>query len=517
MFDIARLMTDKRFNIVAMEVEQEDGCAIISIEIDRSEKELDKSTLVDLFTVLPGLIDLQEVKNLPREEREHWLRTVFDGMSEGIISVDAAGLINSVNGVACRILGQRQEDLQGQYIGDVSPKDSILLDCLEKKINISRRKCLVTETGRVEFYGTARPIQDDHGEPAGAVLLMKDLKEVKEMVDVVSLPLAVTFDDFLGTSPAVTNLISFARKIAETGTIVSITGESGTGKELFARAIHFESGRPGPFIPINCAALPESLIESELFGYVEGSFTGARRAGKPGLFEAAADGTVFLDEIGDMPPGPQAKILRVLQDGLVRRIGGFEEIPVNTRIITATNQNLKELVESGKFREDLYYRVNVLNIQIPPLRERLADIPLLAIHFLHQFNLKLSKNDQYFSEAAFTKLQDHNWPGNVRELKNVIERAAVLSDRDEIKEDFILLSSNSPGELLDINDDPYTSKRSLKEQLGRYEKEIIMELLNKSNSVREAARRLQLSHTALLKKISKYHISRGMESNHWKH
>lgn len=442
-FDIARLMTDKRYNIVAMEVEQTGGQAVISLEIDRSAKDLDQQSLREHFGLLPGLVELEELKNLPRERREQWLQTVFEGMSEGVISVDVDGVVNTVNGVACRILGEKQDDLAGRHIGEVSPKDSILLECLEKKIQISRRKSLVTETGRVEFYGSARPILDDHGVLAGAVLLMKDLKEVKEMVDVVSTPLAVTFDDFLGLSPAVANLVNFARKIADTGTIVSITGESGTGKELFARAIHFESGRTGPFIPVNCAALPEALIESELFGYVEGAFTGARRAGKPGLFEAASDGTIFLDEIGDMPPGPQAKILRVLQDGLVRRIGGFEEIPVNARIITATNKNLKDMVEEGKFREDLYYRINVLNIQIPPLRERVVDVPLLARHFLHQFNVKLCKKDQYMNQATTDKLQNHSWPGNVRELKNVIERAAVLSEREEITEDFILLSANA--------------------------------------------------------------------------
>jgi len=514
-FDIARLMTDKRCSIVAMEVEQTAGRAIISLEIDGGDDESRKDSLGGLFRKLPGLLELHTVQTLPREQREQWLRTVFEGMSEGVISVDTEGVINTINGVACRILGKSQDELVGKHITDVNSKDSLLLDCLLRKTTVSRRKALVTETGRVEFYGSARPIVDEDGNMAGAVLLMKDLKEVKEMVDIVSTPLAVTFDDFLGLSPAIANLITFARKIADTGTIVAIVGESGTGKELFARAIHFESGRTGPFIPVNCAALPESLIESELFGYVEGAFTGARRAGKPGLFEAAADGTIFLDEIGDMPPGPQAKILRVLQDGLVRRIGGFEEIPVNARIITATNKNLQDMVSEGRFREDLYYRINVLNIQIPPLRERTMDVPLLAGHFLHQFNLKLDKTEQFLSQAAFLKLQNHNWPGNVRELKNVIERAAVLSDREDIGADFILLNPHSGGPHPAPLAAGGSVDRSLKELVGRYEREILLQTLNKAKSVREASRLLVLSHTALLKKIAKYKIQCGSKTHRW--
>ncbi len=399
-FDIAQLMTRKGINIVSMEVEQKNGFAKTSIEIEARENSPDKDDLLAVLSTLPGLKSLSELRYLPQERRQQWFKTLFDGMSEGIISVDAGGIINTINSVACRLLGQTYEHIIGHHISELSPKDSILLDCIEKEIPVSRRKCVVTSTGRVEFYGSAKPITDALGHFVGAVLLMKDLKEVKEMVDAVSAPLEVTFDDFIGENLAIKNLIGFAKKIADTGTIVTITGESGTGKELFAKAIHYESGRPGPFIPINCAALPEQLIESELFGYVDGAFTGARRKGKPGLFEAAADGTIFLDEIGEMPLGPQAKILRVLQEGLVRRIGGFEEIPVNARVITATNRDLREMMEEKRLREDLFYRINVLTIQIPPLRERLLDIPLMAVKFLHQFNVKLGRTDQTISKSG---------------------------------------------------------------------------------------------------------------------
>jgi transcriptional regulator of aroF, aroG, tyrA and aromatic amino acid transport len=516
-FDIARLMTGQGLNIVSMEVEQKDGFAKISMEIEQKNQNFDKEALLALCSTLPDIEQRKELESLPQEKRQRWFRTLFDGMSEGIISVDANGIINTINTVACRIINQIYEEIIGRHISEVSPKDSILLDCLEKKIPISRRKSVITGTGRVEFYGSAKPITDAHNTFVGAVLLMQDLREVKEMVDAVSTPLPITFEDFIGQSPAINNLITFAKKIADTGTIVSITGESGTGKELFAKAIHFESGRSGPFIPINCAALPEALIESELFGYVDGAFTGARTKGKPGLFEAATDGTIFLDEIGDMPLGPQAKILRVLQDGRVRRIGGYEEIPVGARIITATNKDLKVMVQEKRFREDLFYRINVLTIQIPPLRERLMDIPLLAGEFLRRFTTKLGKENQRLGREALTKLFNHTWPGNIRELKNVIERASVLSENDEIAVESILLGHETAalGNRTAITKLPNSSSSPLKKRIGDYESEIVLEALNTTASIREASRILGLSHTALIKKIEKYGLQSGTKKHHW--
>lgn len=519
-FDIARLMTMQRLNIVSMEVEEKFGMAKISLEIERGKHPFDRQALLALCATLPGVQSSQELEMLPQERRQRWFRTLFDGMSEGIISVDAGGRINTINSVACRIIDQVYENIIGRHISEVSPNDSILLDCLNKKIPISRRKSVLTGTGRVEFYGSAKPICDESGNLVGAVLLMQDLREVKEMVDAIATPLLITFEDVIGRSPAIDHLITFAKKIADTETIASITGESGTGKELFARAIHFESGRSGPFVPINCAALPEALIESELFGYVDGAFTGARNRGKPGLFEAAGEGTVLLDEIGDMPLATQAKILRVLQEGCIRRIGGVTEIPVNARVITATNKDLKAMVQDKRFREDLYYRINVLTIQIPPLRERLMDIPLLAGEFLRRFTSKLGKPGQVLGEAALTKLFGHAWPGNIRELKNVIERASVLCETDVISVESILLGHETialgsrpapaPAAMVPV------SAASLKERMSIHECAMVLTALNNAPSIRGAARSLGLSHTALMKKIEKHQLSSGNKTNHWK-
>lgn len=515
-FDIANLIQKYEMNIVSMEVEQDDGYAKVALEIDNRKGEVDEDSLLFLFSTLPGIKSQIKLKRLPQEKRELWSRTLFDGMSEGIMSVDSKGIINTANSVACRILGLTYDSLVNTHVSEVSPKDNILLECVEKRIPVSRRKSVVTSTGRVEFYGSAKPIHNSQGGFVGAVLLMKDLKEVKAMVDAVMTPIEVNFDDFIGESKTIKNLISFAKKTAELETIVSITGESGTGKELFAKAIHYESGRTGAFVPINCAALPEALIESELFGYVDGAFTGAKKKGKPGLFEAAQNGTIFLDEIGDMPLGPQAKILRVLQDGFVRRIGGVEQIPVNARVITATNKDLSAMVASGDFREDLFYRINVLTIYIPPLRERLGDIPLLVETCLRQFNQKLQKEYQTVAEDALEQLLSYRWPGNVRELCNVIERASILSDSSKITSDAIHFSAKPLSCGKQCHPVPKAmNEKPLKALVGDYEVQILLDALNSTLSIRQAAKKLGLSHTALLRKIQKYSLYPQKGDTQW--
>ncbi|WP_419778315.1 sigma 54-interacting transcriptional regulator [Maridesulfovibrio sp.] len=516
-FDITKLMLEHKLNIISMEVEQKDGFARISLEIEEGHS-YETSEILNLFSSLPGIDSHCELKRLPQEKREKWFRTLFDGMSEGIVSVNSKGIINTANSVACHILNTPYESLVNTYVGEITPKNNLLMECMQKRIPVNRRKSAVTSTGRVDFYGSAKPIHDSQGDFVGAVLLMKDLQEVKAMVDAVMTPIDFKFDDFIGESPAIQNLITFAKRIAELDTIVSITGESGTGKELFARAIHFESGRPGPFIPINCAALPEQLIESELFGYIDGAFTGAKKKGKPGLFEAAHNGTIFLDEIGDMPPGPQAKILRVLQEGCVRRIGGVEEIPVNARVITATNKNLTDMVAAGDFREDLFYRINVLNIQIPPLRERHTDITLMAGIFLNRFNRKLEKKEQTISTSGQQKLLAYSWPGNVRELQNVIERASIFSNSNEISAESIHINADQQTTCgQQCRTIPFTIQQgtSLKDMIGKYEMKILLDTLNTTPSIRKAAGKLGISHTALLKKIQKHQLRNKNKSVPW--
>jgi transcriptional regulator with PAS, ATPase and Fis domain len=328
------------------------------------------------------------------------------------------------------------------------------------------------------------------------------------MAQTFSDPSLISFSDIIGNNPTIKAAIAFAQKIAATDSPVALRGSSGTGKELFARAIHMTSKRPGSFVPINCAALPDSLLESELFGYVSGAFTGGKKDGKAGLFETAKNGTVFLDEIAEMSLASQAKLLRLIQEGAVRRIGGTKEIPINTRIITATNKNLERRVEEKAFRKDLYYRVSVLPIHIPPLSQRLDDIPLLVDHFLFALTSKLEEKMPVLTQGAYEKLNSHNWPGNIRELKNVVERAAILCEQASIDIDYILFSHEMAQANLPIPDDSVLSQLPLKEQVGQLEKRIIVNTLKTAKTIRQSARVLNISHPALINKMKKYNIKK---------
>jgi len=257
------------------------------------------------------------------------------------------------------------------------------------------------------------------------------------------------FGHIIGESPGLKKVLGEVAKVAGSKSNVLITGETGTGKELFARAVHYNSGRKDkPFVPINCSAIPEQLLESELFGHVKGAFTGATSA-KKGLFEVASGGTVFLDEIAEMSPGLQAKLLRALEDGEVRPVGGAQSAKVDVRFISATNRDLAELSTDGGFREDLYYRINTINLELPPLRDRRDDIPRLAAHFMARFAAELGKHVAGISEDALGLMDAYAWPGNVRELRNIIERAVLITETDTINAEHLPESMRAPGTVAD--------------------------------------------------------------------
>jgi two-component system response regulator AtoC len=246
----------------------------------------------------------------------------------------------------------------------------------------------------------------------------------------------VDINQIVGNSPGITRLLKTIGSVAASRASILITGESGTGKEVVARAIHHHSERTGLFLPVNCSAIVENLLESELFGHEKGSFTGADRR-KPGKFELASDGTLFLDELGELPLNLQAKLLRVLQEGTYERVGGTETLHTSARIVTATNRNLESMVKEGGFRDDLYYRLNVVNIALPPLRDRMEDLPLLTEHLLRKINQRLHTRVKNISETAWTSMQAYRWPGNVRELENILTRATVLCRDDTITPDLL--------------------------------------------------------------------------------
>jgi two-component system, NtrC family, response regulator AtoC len=302
---------------------------------------------------------------------------------------------------------------------------------------------------------------------------------------------SLAYDEFIGASPAAAALMDLVGKVAATDTTVLIAGESGSGKELVARMVHhFSSRRDRPFIPVNCAALTETLLESELFGHEKGAFTGAA-ARKAGRFELADGGTIFLDEIGEMSPGLQAKLLRVLEERRLVRVGGVEMIPIDVRLITATNRNLKEMVKAGAFREDLYFRVNVFPLAVPPLRERLEDIPTLTKYFLQKMKFPYPDLDR----DVVDRLQGYHWPGNIRELKNILERAVILAGREPIELDCI-----------GLEDDDLVDGRSVSlvagKSLGDAEKQMILDALKRSDGNKtEAAKLLGITRRRLYSRM----------------
>ena len=317
---------------------------------------------------------------------------------------------------------------------------------------------------------------------------------------------SLSFGDMVGRSPAMQQVFSMALKVARFDSTVLITGESGTGKELVAQGIHRESGRrAGPMVPVNCASIPESLMESELFGYVKGAFTGADR-NKKGLFELADGGTLFLDEIGDIPIALQPSLLRVLQEGEIRAIGGSRPKAVNVRVIAATSKDLAAEMESGRFREDLFYRLNVVPIVLPPLRQRLDDIPRLCRFFITRFNDVLGSKIKNISSTAMAALMQHDWPGNVRELENVIERAIVLAESATLeRENFVLLKKSRAADL-SANDTAYDGF-SLKKASAELEARLIRKALAATGGNRtHAANMLEISHPSLLSKMKRYGV-----------
>ena len=318
-----------------------------------------------------------------------------------------------------------------------------------------------------------------------------------------------SFENIVSKNEKMQKIFDVIKKVAQYKSTVLITGESGTGKELVARALHYNSERAqNPFIPVNCGAIPENLLESELFGHVKGAFTDAIRT-KKGLFEEADGGTLFLDEIGELPGPLQVKLLRVLQEGEIRRIGESKSIKVDVRIVVATVKDLTKEVNEGRFREDLFYRLNVLPIHIPPLRERKEDIPLLIHHFINKYNQSMNRNVKGIDHKALEALMNHRWYGNVRELENTIERAIVLAEQDNIEIENLPMEIHEVKEELQLepmDDEEYSIKKASKAM----EINLIRKALKKTKGNHtHAAKLLEISHRALLYKIKEYGIIEG--------
>lgn len=346
----------------------------------------------------------------------------------------------------------------------------------------------------------------------GGVCTLQDIHRVQQIEHDIRINLhpkglraKANFNDIIGKSNIMNEVVAKAKKYAGSEFTILITGETGTGKELFAQSIHnFSRRKNGPFVAINCAAIPSSLLEAELFGYVEGSFTGAKKGGKPGLFELAHNGTIFLDEIGDIPMELQARLLRVIQEKEVIKVGGDKIIPINVRIIAATNLRLSNKVAQGTFREDLYYRLNVLHLEIPPLRERSEDIPVIAAHILKKYRVK--SEDIEIMVAALATLKNFDWKGNVRELENLLANLTVLLGNKSISYDLVLKEiARQNLSFFNKNKRENMSYKSAGMKRQPVKEEVLEELLNDKNLSRiELAARLGVSRTTLWRKLKDY-------------
>lgn len=477
---------------------------------------MDEGFSVDIDTLQKRLLEEKDVKGvtkirlLPQEKRERQIKAVLDAAGEGIIAVDRDANITALNPAGEKILKLSSQKALGKNIADLlSPEIPIIRTAVTGEVYNNEEMIIHGGSAKRHYITSGRPILDEEGHPIGAVACLQDMKNVMELVQLLTAQPMITFDEIVGDSETLRKVKETASLVAKSNSTVLIRGESGTGKELFARSIHMASPRrEKPFVAVNCAALPDSLLESELFGHEEGAFTGARKGGRPGLFKYADKGTIFLDEIGELSSHLQVKLLRVLQERRIRAVGSDEEVPVDVRIIAATNRNLEKFMKEERFREDLYYRLNVFPLWIPPLRERKEDISILAEHFLEKLSNRMGKKVGGLSSKALKRLIDYDWPGNIRELANVIERGINLCD-ETVKEEDIILRQSAIKEPTQFPPAANLDTVKLAEIVAKAEKNAIERALESNKSIRQIARELGVTHVTILNKMKLYELTRG--------
>ncbi|MCF6096331.1 sigma 54-interacting transcriptional regulator [Thermovorax subterraneus] len=469
--------------------------------------------------ILEGMRIARIIYELDKERMQ--LKTIAEYSNEGIILMDEQDKVKYISPAAVRLLGISYDEIIGESIFKYVKHTINIYDSIKKKMEIRAEYDQINSTKVIFNYV---PLFMGH-KMIGSLLSFQDVSKIEELEKKIRKEIyskgyvaKYSFSDMLTNNRKMMGIIEMAKKIAKVDTTVLITGESGTGKELMAQSIHNESlRRNGPFIAVNCASLPQSLLESEIFGYADGAFTGAKKGGKPGLFELAHTGTIFLDEIADIPLDLQAHLLRVIQEKEISRIGDDKVIPVNIRIIAATNKDLMKYVQEGKFREDLYYRLNVINIKMPPLRERKEDIPLLVNHFISRFCAKYGLSHKRVTPGAMATFSEYTWPGNIRELQNVIERLVLTVDGELIKEDHVIEilkieHYNQKIEQFNYIDNVgnnFLRNPDLEEGvLDKMQKEYIVKVLREVNgNKKKAAKILGISTTTLWRKIKQLNIN----------
>ena len=440
-----------------------------------------------------------------------------DAIADGICIVDAKGIVTNINHCYTEITEITEAEIVGRPIRELLDKkyfsDAVSLDVLKTKQKVSALSTIYRNNKKVLIVGI--PFLDANKNVSKVITVMRNMTELirlKEELEEAeqkkrqyrealnSLKRDRAENGFVGNAPSIIRVKELIEYVAKTDATVLITGETGSGKEVVAREIFKQSNRKnGPYVKVNCSAIPENLLESELFGYVKGAFTGADKKDKKGLFETADNGTILLDEISEMPLKLQTKILRVLQERELTRVGGTESIKINTRVIVSTNKSLEEMVKQNLFRADLYYRLNVFPIKLPSLRERQDDIPEIAAAFLAKFNRIYDKN-KGFSSQAIAALVGYEWPGNVRELENIVERLVILSsDKVLSREDverIIYMGEKKPSVMNSLD----MGQTSLKQAVREYEREIIERVLKQYGNSYKAAEILKTTQPTIVRK-----------------
>ena len=448
-----------------------------------------------------------ETKTLELTDQKNKLDAIFNSSIEGTFTIDHDWNVTSFNASAEKITGYKRGEAVDKKCWEIFNSSLCRNGCHMEQTMLKGKSTIGNELEIVNKDGNQVPIKvnsailiDNKGEKIGAVETFIDLTEIKNLSSHLSEK--YKYENIVGKSKELQQVITVLESVSQTNSTVLITGESGTGKELAARAIHLNSSkRTGPFVAVNCSAFAETLIESELFGHEAGAFTGAVKI-KIGRFELAQGGTLFLDEIGDLSPAVQTKLLRVIETREFERVGGNKIFKMNTRIIAATNKNLTEEISKGNFREDLYYRINVINVHLPSLRERMDDFPLLVNHFILHFNRQFGKGIKQFSSSAYDLLTEYDWRGNIRELENVIEHCFILCNGDVVQTEHL------PKRLrIKHGERPKEHSNASLNNFKEAEKEIIVSVLKKHNGNRsKTAKELGIDTSTLWRKMKKLNI-----------
>lgn len=492
-----------RWTCSAAPIKDINGKIIGTLDLTGYSENVHSHTLGMVVAATNAIEKMIELNNYNRalQVSKKSIENVFNSIQRAILRVDLSGAIKTINNNAIELLGFNENDIKSMKMWDLIPDWSMVLDEIYDKGSFVDEDVYVhCLKNKLQLNLSAYPIYDSSMRIIEVTCLLSDIQKTRKLAGKILSGQAIyTFDKIIGESKKLLSIIDYSKKIADSRSTILITGDSGTGKEVFAQSIHNYSDRKDkPFIAVNCGAIPRNLIESELFGYEEGAFTGAKRGGYRGKFENSHGGTIFLDEIGEMPLDMQIKLLRVIEEGVINRIGSSKQIPVNSRIIAATNKDLREEVEKGNFRKDLFYRINVLPVYLPALKERREDIPLLIDYFMNKTSKHLNKRKVEIPPPYMERLMNYHWPGNIRELENIVE-LIINAESVEIINN---INHHSSKEVRDK-----AKEETMVFNLEIVEKNHIKEVLNKfDGNVSSAAKALGIGRNTLYRKIEKYSL-----------